>query len=58
MHSMNITDRIAELTLTLNVLEGQMDSMTDEEHCLILPIVDAAQPLLKELEDLLENCDD
>jgi len=57
MQSTYTTDQIAELTLLIHTLENKQDQLTDEEHTLLSPIMEAAQPLLDSLEETIATMD-
>ncbi len=53
MNNQVTSNQIAELTLLISSLENKQAELTEEEHTLLSPIMEAAQPLLDALEDLI-----
>jgi hypothetical protein len=58
MNDQVTTDQIAELTFLISALEAKQNSLTQEEHDLLNPIMKAAEPLLDALEDVLIELDE
>ncbi len=59
MNNQVTSDQIAELTMLLNALGSKpFAEFTDEEYTLLSPIMEAASPLLNELDRVLDEMHD
>ncbi len=58
MNNQVTSDQIAELTLLLSALEAKTQHLTGEEYELLSPIIEAASPLLNELDRVLHEMHD